>query len=768
MPTIPEVRAQFPQYSDLSDNQLADALHAKFYADMPKAEFRKKVGLKEESWGDYARGLGRQAVQGLTFNFGDELGLIDKQKTEEFAQEHPIASTVAGIAGGLPLFAAGPGAALARASMAGRSLLSNVGRSAGFGAGLGAVSGAGAGEGGVEDRLAPAAMGAAFGGLLGGAIPPAVAGAGRVAGAVSNLASRVRPRTVTEQPPIQPAGAPEALGPRAPGQTGPMVSFVDERTQQALGAQEGAFQMIADWITSAGGTADDLEKAWAAYQQATKYHSSGEAVSAATLAEIYPPLQRLLRAGASGYREVGQDATNFMQARQTGILPQGANQRDLAQRGVATRERFQEPMTVKDAQEQFGVRLGSNQDDPLVTGQLGRLKDAASRLFTVKDTPYHGFQPKAGQTAEQILEDMRAASKPAYDAAYAIGDRVPVQSTIAPILDRWAGKAAMAGKDIRRTLGGAVDQFRGSDKSYVTHIRNFDEAKQALDDQIERLIRAGENNKVRMLVQMKNELLDAVDKLGGKGGLGEKYAEARGIYARGARDRDILEEFKDAWKGDPEAVLRRYDSLPNKDAQKLARHAMVWGMEAENAGRRATQDATLGFDANRVEQILTGIGSRLRVGTEGMRKFGNYVGAEQQMVRGTAKTVIGGSMTDRNVQDALAMGGMEIVQNVQSFSNIWRGSTSLFEVGRALLEKIIDRSFGLSAERAREMSRILLTANPQEITAIIAKLRMTMPANRMARFNELMTQAQRAAAPGISAGAGAIAAPQQPSGPTFL
>jgi hypothetical protein len=403
-----------------------------------------------------------------------------------------------------------------------------------------------------------------------------------------------------------------------------------------------------------------------------------------------------------------------------------------------------------------------------VTGQIGRLKNAASRVFTVKDTPYHGFQPKAGQTAEQILADMQAASAPAYNAAFAIGDSVPVQSTIAPILERWAGKAAMAGKDIRRTLGGAVDQFRTKDKSFVSHIRDFDEAKQALDDQIERLIRAGENNKVRMLVKMKNELLKAVDDIE-SGGLGAKYAEARGIYARGARDRDILEEFRDAWKGDPEAVLRRYDSLPSNDAKKLARHAMIWGMEAENAGRRATQDATLGFDVNRVEQILTGIGRRLRVGEEGMRRFGNYVGAEQQMVRGTAKTVVGGSMTDRNLQDALAMGSMEIVQNVQSFSNIWRGSTSLFEVGRALLEKIIDRSFGLSAERAREMSRILLTANPQEITAIIAKLRMMMPANRMARFNELMSQAQRVAAPGLSAGAGAIAQPPQtPQGPTFL
>lgn len=45
MPTIAEVRQQYPQYSDMSDSALAGALHQKFYADMPRAEFDKKVGL---------------------------------------------------------------------------------------------------------------------------------------------------------------------------------------------------------------------------------------------------------------------------------------------------------------------------------------------------------------------------------------------------------------------------------------------------------------------------------------------------------------------------------------------------------------------------------------------------------------------------------------------------------------------------------------------------------------------------------------------------
>lgn len=40
-----DVRQQYPQYNDMSDTDLADALHTKFYSDMPKDDFTKKIGL---------------------------------------------------------------------------------------------------------------------------------------------------------------------------------------------------------------------------------------------------------------------------------------------------------------------------------------------------------------------------------------------------------------------------------------------------------------------------------------------------------------------------------------------------------------------------------------------------------------------------------------------------------------------------------------------------------------------------------------------------
>lgn len=48
MTTIADIRKQYPQYSDISDAQLADGFYAKFYSDMPKEEFYKSINFSAE------------------------------------------------------------------------------------------------------------------------------------------------------------------------------------------------------------------------------------------------------------------------------------------------------------------------------------------------------------------------------------------------------------------------------------------------------------------------------------------------------------------------------------------------------------------------------------------------------------------------------------------------------------------------------------------------------------------------------------------------
>jgi hypothetical protein len=69
MATIAELRAQNPgAYDDMSDKQLADALYAKHYSDMPRAEFDKKVGMapaKPQSFMDRAVEAADSVAHGL-------------------------------------------------------------------------------------------------------------------------------------------------------------------------------------------------------------------------------------------------------------------------------------------------------------------------------------------------------------------------------------------------------------------------------------------------------------------------------------------------------------------------------------------------------------------------------------------------------------------------------------------------------------------------------------------------------------------------------
>lgn len=68
MATIAEIREKYPQYKDLSDEQLADGLYKKHYADMPRDEFNTKIGLREEKPGylsqqwEATKEVGKKAV----------------------------------------------------------------------------------------------------------------------------------------------------------------------------------------------------------------------------------------------------------------------------------------------------------------------------------------------------------------------------------------------------------------------------------------------------------------------------------------------------------------------------------------------------------------------------------------------------------------------------------------------------------------------------------------------------------------------------------
>jgi hypothetical protein len=63
---LTDFRKQYPQYDDMSDRDLADALHGRFYADMPKNDFYQSVGIRVPSAGeDVARSATAGGVIGV-------------------------------------------------------------------------------------------------------------------------------------------------------------------------------------------------------------------------------------------------------------------------------------------------------------------------------------------------------------------------------------------------------------------------------------------------------------------------------------------------------------------------------------------------------------------------------------------------------------------------------------------------------------------------------------------------------------------------------
>ncbi len=70
MASLADVRAKYPEYGYLSDGELADAMHKKFYADMPRAEFDKRIGVSSQpapsmSAGEVAADVAKSAGIGL-------------------------------------------------------------------------------------------------------------------------------------------------------------------------------------------------------------------------------------------------------------------------------------------------------------------------------------------------------------------------------------------------------------------------------------------------------------------------------------------------------------------------------------------------------------------------------------------------------------------------------------------------------------------------------------------------------------------------------
>lgn len=221
MAGIADIRAKFPQYNDMDDQALADAVHQKFYADMPKQDFDSKLGLsaapqaatpdeplvtKNESLaasrgaveglpiiGPYVAGGVERLAAGLRAPFTDksyseELSGI-QGRVAQATKDNPTAQTIGNVVGNVvgtaPLMAAAPAAF---GMKAGQGLLTRALTGAGSSAALGSADTAARGG-----DLADIGTSGVIGGIAGGAIPVVGAGLRGIGSAVgAKIGSTVR------------------------------------------------------------------------------------------------------------------------------------------------------------------------------------------------------------------------------------------------------------------------------------------------------------------------------------------------------------------------------------------------------------------------------------------------------------------------------------------------------------------------------------------------------------------------------------------------
>ena len=543
---------------------------------------------------------GRGLIQGVTFEFGDELSgaarailptLVPggetgseafergvegaRERNEQARADRPFifgASELAGFAA--PAVAASvlsSGTAAPAAVSRGASLLA---RPVVGGAIEGGLAAAGAAEGGVGERLDDAAIGATAGGVLGGVGSRIIKAGPRVGGAV--VGGGTGAVLDDEGVPLEGAAAGAALG--AAGGAG-----AARLGRRAVDKVFGGASNILPTADETAGTrlATALEREGVGLSDLAGF--ADEAVPGQTVMDIGEPGGPLARLG-----------------RTVEALPSSG--------GRQVREFLTER----------------------AEGAPTRIKEALQRdtRLTFED---------AVQTADDLARTKRANAAPLYDAAYA--REVPIEAVAEELqipafqeaYSRGLRIAATEGVEIPETLTTSVP------------VQAVDYMKRGLDDLIDSRMRAGGlgRNEARVLRNRLRDMLGRVDEAV------PEYAAARAQYAGDAAVESAFTEARDQFmRLDPREVAARLAELSPSEAEFYRRGAL-------DAVRSRLERSADGRDLSRVVAGNSEMRARVRnlfTSEEDFAAFINAMDAERTF-KGTQNTVLGGSPTARIQED---------------------------------------------------------------------------------------------------------------------
>lgn len=819
MAGLAEFRAQHPQYDDLSDNDLADKLHAKFYSDMPKADYYARMGLqaptegagrfsrpvvepqgeREPTWADTAMagisGLSKGIVGAVTAPYravdwvgekltgGDFLPNAEdmpayrpylKDSPEPVGDTNKLIKSAGEVVGssaipsGVILNKAEKWSKLAPETLTRavkQSIGQTVARAPGAAVAADVVAGAGAGvaqKAAEEEGAGPGWQ--MLAGFAGGVAP--LVGAQAAGRAVGGTAKALSPQLARLNAQIADIKESVANAPRAVYEKIglPKMSADGGIPDGALPARmtparAHALELAAQQFHRSGYTPQQAREALARSQEAVRFHSSGQAQNPTFLADLHSGLARF--AGSLG--RSSPEAGNFMEraiaGRQTGVTPQGGMPTSTY---LPTKPRLSKPMLGREAERQFGTRFNTPENKPVPMGQTDRMSDALKRALVIEDEAHHGHGANAYQTDKQMTQKRRETANALYPQAWKEAESFDLNPAFEKLATRFQEINDPGVESVLRRAGRLFTRKGGNNAplSEASELRLADLAKRRLDALVDKY-KLTDSFLYNALNDFRKDVLNAIhggDRL--KPTRNIAYGKARDHYSTQSEALEAIEIGRKLYRGDADAGLDAFNSLEIEGNRKLAR--LGYWSEFNKAARDGKKgaDKTLLLDSDRQQEILEVIIPRSQGADDAFHnrpeRFGRNIDMEQATAR-TRREVLGGSQT----------AGREVDDDAFQMMNAATEAINLLKQGRMTAagmkyaEHLLTRLLGTRADAAQEAARMLFTANPDEQLQILAAIEARMGPDRFAYFTRSIRQLQGGA---VSSTAGTAGVVNEPGG----
>lgn len=730
MPSIQEIRQQYPQYQDLSDDQLAIGLHKKYYSDMPIEDFKSKIGVKTVISSSTSTNLERQkAIKNV-----DELGarinefmpgkILNKQLDtvgEAASQYVPEWMSDAAYKASIPL----RGAAIAADEAA--------------------------------KQYGSYAWGRLRGVPIAGAyLDEAIAGVGQVFGDYDEIAEHVRAfDDVVERD----RGAANLAGKVAGGVSagyavgGHLVKGAQPILQTAgKSALAGAGIGAAHEFGEGEGLENRLDKAGDGALLGGVL-GGGIPLAGAAVSKVAAPLiNKYAGETVAQFGQSADEAADSILANRLGregirdasiYLRGGRRSAKLGPNSVA-----ELPETIGDSSDEMQRLLGviyrnggkpgqkvydalhlrqrgagdvlSRVDIPGPKGQYKNIMGALERALNIKS------EKGAFKRAGEIMSAQSQEGKGLYRDAFKNSEAFNLSDELANTV---AYAKTQRGK-IGKSLYKALRYFKGDKRTTpVRTLKEFDDAKKALDDDI---LKAKGNQK-RELVAFKNRMLSRVHAFDGDGFPTKNisYQKARDAWGGHSQALEALELGKKALNVETDDIVAKFKALSPGD-QKLFRVGLRDAFRKKLKTKTPGNDISKLFEQNHIREMLSEVIPQSKkisaeFGDRAMR-FGNYVNRQRNMNETNTKA-LGGSPTVKNQMDSEGFAG-------DVFDAVTSGSRSVGVTSNviAFAGNLIKKTTGMKEEVASKLAQRLLEADPLKQRQILLRLEARLGSPRYEKF----------------------------------